>query len=109
MRIALDVRVPVRIAGIRPELMMGLMICDRVMIELFDTDIVLTSITDGKHSRGSLHYAGQAGDIRSRHMTPKDASYFLIGCEERLGVDFDIILEAAHFHLEYQPKEPFDA
>ena len=63
--------------------------------------MVVTHLTDGKHMVGSLHYTGNAGDIRlpKRHPT-------MIAQElgKRLGKDYDVVLSKDHIHIEYQPK-----
>lgn len=69
-------------------------------------ECVITSVADGKHSRGSLHYAGAAVDLRSRHLTTTEKENILADLKAKLNTDYDVILEATHFHIEYQPKEP---
>ncbi len=94
----------VRLNGIKPEMLAGLMIAQSVFA---DREMVITSVTDGKHSRGSLHYAGMAVDLRRRHLGVKDAELVLAALKDALGADFDASLESTHFHIEYQPKLPY--
>lgn len=63
-------------------------------------DLVVTSIRDGNHSPGSLHYNGNAFDIRY-----STAPIFKISELRRLlGSDFDVIPEKNHIHVEFDPK-----
>lgn len=91
--------------GIRPELMMALLVADEVWKD-FGENLVVTSINDSKHSDTSLHYAGQAADLRTRHWSPLVASDAASKLREYLGgnPDYDVIVEKTHIHLEYQPK-----
>lgn len=66
--------------------------------------IIITSGTDGKHMTGSKHYTGEAVDIRSRNMTPLQRDYFVKALQERLGLDYQVIVEKDHIHCEYDPK-----
>ena len=61
-------------------------------------DTFITSIRDGNHLSGSLHYDGLAFDIRlSKHLN------FAV-LRDILGDGFDIVFEATHIHIEYDPK-----
>ena len=93
----------VSLAGIRPEMVVGLMIIKEIFDErLFP--MTITSVTDSKHGFGSLHYVGQAVDIRTRHI-PNDQITLLANlCREALGKQFDVVKEATHLHVEFQPK-----
>jgi len=63
-------------------------------------EMVITSTYEGDHSDGSLHYADLAVDIR------KTIGCGIIGRKIRayLGKDYDVVLEATHIHIEYDPK-----
>lgn len=60
-------------------------------------DIYCTSIRDGNHSPGSMHYIGQAFDIK-----PMGVSVGKI--RAALGNDFDVVDEFNHIHVEFDPK-----
>lgn len=66
-------------------------------------EAVITSTYEGNHSPGSLHYANLAVDIR----LPSDREIrgvIAIKLKEELGPDYDVVLEANHIHIEYDPK-----
>lgn len=68
--------------------------------------LVVTSGRDGAHRPGSLHYTGNAVDIRTRDLSPaaqKDFHEYLKGLLDRLG--FDVVLERDHLHIEWDPKK----
>ena len=66
---------------------------------------VVTSLRDGKHLPTSLHYRGQAVDLRTRHLSPTQKSSFHISLYESLNpIGYDVILEKDHIHIEYDPK-----
>ena len=95
----------VRVAGIRPEVLLAIVAAERVF-EDAGADLVLTACVDGKHSVGSLHYAGQAVDIRTRDLPPESRQKLVARIRECMGEDYDVILESDHIHLEFQPKRP---
>ena len=65
---------------------------------------VCTSGTDGKHMQGSLHYKARAVDLRSRHVASDALPAIVSELKERLGKDFDVILEGDHIHVEHDVK-----
>lgn len=95
----------VRMRGIRTELVAAMLAADAACRDA-DIDCVVTSVTDGVHSRGSRHYAGAAFDLRIRELPPGGAGRLRADLADRLGGDFDVLLEDSHIHVEYDPKEP---
>ena len=93
----------VRALGIKPELLLALIIVDGVF-QKNGYEVVITSLMDGKHSRTSLHYAGCAADVRSKTIPVEDHQKLATQCRGALGKDYDFIVESNHFHLESQPK-----
>ncbi len=91
----------VQIRGIRPEIAVALSVAS-----LLRTDVVCTSVTEGKHSRGSLHYVGAACDLRTRHLAPPELASFVRNLRGALTEEFDVVAESDHIHIEFQPKEP---
>jgi hypothetical protein len=95
----------VRIAGLRPEILLAVVIAERVCAEM-GVDRVVTACVDGVHQAGSLHYCGLAVDLRSRDFRPGDVEKAIARIKQCLGADYDVVLEKDHIHLEYQPKQP---
>lgn len=65
-------------------------------------ELVITSANDGTHKDGSLHYEGQALDLRSRNLTDQVKARDML--QDELGDDYDVILELTHIHVEFDPK-----
>lgn len=71
---------------------------------------VVTSGRDGEHSEGSLHYGipgdfrERAFDIRIKDLNAVEAKQAQAALDILLGPCFDVVLEADHIHIEYQPK-----
>ena len=93
----------VRLAGIRPEILVAVMAAERAYNRA-GYELVVTSCADSKHSRGSLHYAGAAVDLRTRGVPADVIQAIVAEIRESLGADFDVVLEDTHLHVEYQPK-----
>ena len=94
----------VRVYGIRPELVLALQAAERVWMA-YGSELVVTSVSDGKHSRGSKHYSGCAADLRIWNLTSVDGAAKEL--REARGEDFDVVVEGDHVHLEYDPKAPY--
>ena len=74
----------------------------KVICQIWNEDIYITSTDEGNHIAYSKHYFGEAIDIRP----PKtDRENKINKLKERLGEDFDVIDEGDHVHVEYDPKE----
>ena len=95
----------VRITGIRTEILLAAVAAERVYEEA-GHDFTITACVDGKHMAGSLHYAGQAIDVRTRDIALADVQKLLARIKMCLGDDFDVLLEVDHIHIEFQPKQP---
>ena len=95
----------VKIMGVKPELAFVMPIIDDIVMcyDLLE-GLVITSVTDGKHGKGSRHYIGHAIDIRTRNMTRPTPKECVKELKTALGSDFDVVLEKDHIHLEYDPK-----
>lgn len=93
----------ISLQSLSPQIVLALIIVDQVMKQC-GQEAVITSLNDARHSKTSLHYSGNAVDIRSRNFSQPDSVLAL--CKDALGNsnDIDIILESDHFHMEYQPK-----
>ena len=75
-------------------------------------EAVISSTDEGTHSPGSLHYAGLAVDVSlpGVHVSTAGVTKELIEpifkqlksrLDDRL---YDVVLEADHYHIEYDPK-----
>jgi hypothetical protein len=122
----------VKLEGIAAELVAGLITAAGVYQRYGLDECVVTSITDGKHRTGSLHYIGRAADLRTRSFdmvvtfgrlgNPKpeptlvelDAFKHAVASTLRRSLpdDFDVIYEPTdstigrveHIHIEFDPK-----
>lgn len=93
----------VRVFGVRPELTLAIIAVNSVY-EAEGYDLVITSVTEGKHSRASLHYAGQAFDCRIWGIPELKLQEFVRILQQALTDEFDVVLEKDHIHIEFQPK-----
>lgn len=96
----------VRLGGLKPEALYAITATERCLSEHSVRDTVITSISDGRHMPGSLHYIGHAFDFRRRDLTPELVDAIVKDLAEALGEDFDVVLKPTHVHVEYQPKRP---
>jgi len=99
----------------RPELVLAIIAISQTLGDDAD-QWYITSVTDGRHMRGSLHYVGAAIDIgpgpaarRTDYATIRDDTL------ARLTTEYQIILEhhaddtLSHLHIEYQPQRPLNS
>ncbi len=98
--IYIGIKHDVDLAGIRPEMVAGLLVIASVFMR-YDCNLTITCVRDGTHKRGSLHYVGQAIDIRR----PYDLPEIKDELQRTLGPQFDVVEEINHIHIEFQPKE----
>ncbi|MCP3977223.1 MAG: hypothetical protein GY720_22265 [bacterium] len=100
----------VKINGAKPELLFGLLICQRVYEE-HGVELRVTSICEGRHKRASAHYTGRGADLGTKSEANGQQygqslkAEITAGLKEDLGSEFDVILERDHIHVEYDPKE----
>lgn len=89
-----------RLRGVAPELVLAVVACERVYAK-HGYELVVTSVTDGDHKPGSLHHIGCAVDLR---LPPTDPPAMVAALRNALGIEFDVVLEKDHIHVEYDPK-----
>jgi hypothetical protein len=98
----------VKLRNLSPQMVLAALICVFTWIEVFPSGPTLrfTSGSEGQHSFGSLHYAGNALDIGLKEVSPISGSRYYIHqkLKSALGSEFDVVLKATHIHIEYQPK-----
>ena len=90
--------------SIKPELLLALIVADGVYTK-HGQELVVTSLNDGKHSKTSLHYCGFGADLRTRYFKNQAAKANVTkAIRLRLGIDYDVIVEKDHIHIEFQPR-----
>ena len=94
------VKAGVDISRLKPEIRKILGTIDLIIWGIEKREMVITSTYEGSHCACSLHYANLAVDVRRSF--DNNSSYEEI--KERLGKDYDVILERTHIHIEYDPK-----
>lgn len=97
----------VEIGGVQPETVLALTMCNEVFKEK-GYDTYITSLVDGKHGKGSKHYIGFAFDLRTKHLQGGYLGSLALKITDTikkvLGINFDVVLEKNHIHVEYDPK-----
>ena len=92
----------VDLRGLTPQMAIAYIIACRCYGQY---DCVITSASDGKHGPNSLHYNGQALDLRTRHINGQGLQLVVDKLKEALGSQFDVVLESDHIHVEFDPKD----
>lgn len=69
-------------------------------------ELLITAINDGKHLPKSKHYTGEAFDCRTSHINPEHRVPIRDQIAAALGPSYDVILEADHLHIEFDPQTP---
>lgn len=101
----LQLKKGVILTGVRSEILFIIYQIQKYFEEhLPKKDFVITSLTDGKHMKGSLHYKGLALDMRSRDFYMKEAGDFFYWFVSNYDKEYDLVVEKDHFHIEYDPK-----
>jgi len=78
---------------------------DRVFNNIVNRDAIVTYTTNGRHSANSLHYSGNAVDLRTRDMTEEQRQQAVEDLRNELGDDYDVVDEGDHIHVEYDPPQ----
>ena len=66
--------------------------------------MTITSANDGLHKKNSKHYKNEAIDIRTRDMSEQNKVLTKVWIKKWLGMNYDVVLESDHIHIEYDPK-----
>ena len=99
----------VQINGVQPEIVLAIMVAKSIW-EKRGYEYTVTSITDGKHSPNSLHYAGLAFDSRTwaddkgNQLSIDEKEALAIELSKALGPDWDVVVESTHIHTELDLK-----
>lgn len=100
----------VRAYQIAPQVFAALAKADGIWISLGAAELVVTSLNDGSHSTGSLHYKGLAADLRTHNLpSPQARVEAWRRLKAALGSAYDVLHEHVgtpneHVHLEYDPQ-----
>lgn len=97
----------VKVSSIQPAVLLAL-VAAQEEYQKHNTELVITSADDSHHASTSLHYSGNAVDLRTRTLpNPRiDGQQIANTLDEKLGRDYDVIFEGDHIHIEYQPRRP---
>ncbi len=71
-------------------------------------DLVVTSMNDSVHMRGSLHYSDQAVDFRTHDLSHDVVREWAKVASRRLGPAYQLIIEKDHLHVEFDPGHAGD-
>lgn len=97
----------VKVGGIQPEILLAVIIGNSLFDSLHIPFIVTSGLDSSVHMTTSLHYKGQAIDIRLPSFynpTPNLDSNLTDSLRNALGEGYDVVLEKDHIHIEYDPK-----
>ena len=94
------IKAGVDISRLRPEIRKKLNEIARRVWDIEHEELVITSTYEGNHSEGSLHYADLAVDIRRE----EDGQHVRDELRDKLGMNYDVVLESNHIHIEHDPK-----
>lgn len=83
--------------GLSPQILVALMVAESVYRD-HGQEMIFTCGLDGGHKAKSLHYAANAIDLTPPSQAVAD------DIRLRLNKYYDVVLEATHIHVEFQPK-----
>ena len=87
-----------------PEVVRAMKVAEELSMELTGKDIVITSVLDGIHMKSSLHYTGEAFDIRSSIYIADQIKWLCEALQRKLGHEWEAIYETTHIHVEKNRK-----
>lgn len=91
----------ISVQGLKPEMLIALMVAEETYT-FHGYSMVLTSGTEGKHSKASRHYIGMAIDLRTRYFgSPAEKRLILKDLREALGSEFVVVSHKTHFHIQF--------
>ncbi len=77
---------------------------DNIFNETAGRDGIVTFGINGTHMDDSLHYTGEAIDLRTRDLTEAQKQKILRELRDRLGPEWDVVEHDTHIHLEHDLK-----
>ena len=89
-------------ANLSTQCLLAIVVVEQVLAD-YDSNLTITSLNDAKHSETSLHYRGDAFDVRVWDVPDmtKDVAEDIRDCLNR---HWDVVVEEDHIHVEYQPR-----
>lgn len=99
---ALKFKEGVTLRGLKAETLLAMQVAVDVVKEQEGKDCIITSITDGVHTQGSVHKDGEAFDMRSFHLS--NPGKVAAALKARLPGLYDVVLETDHIHVEMDPR-----
>jgi hypothetical protein len=99
----MKVKQDVDLAGVQPEMAVAALIIYTVFLR-HGYSARVTSVRDGLHKVGSLHYRGLAMDWGIDSIPKDELTPFCAELKEALGPQFDVVQESDHIHTEFDPK-----
>ena len=100
----------VKVEQVNARLLVGLAELATVLGEEAQVNVIMvTSVNDGKHKKGSFHYTGNAVDVRCRFFKDEDIRRAVDRFNILHDAEFDLIWEDnggpnEHLHLERDPR-----
>lgn len=88
------------VQGLKPEILIALIAADRVWRD-HGKVLVITSGTDGKHSRTSRHYIGMAADLRTRYFNCTTKKLATKALRDSLGPEYKVVPHSTHLHIQF--------
>src|SRR5512143_496945 len=78
--------------GIRGEILLAIMVAEGIW-RRYDLDLMITSLYDGTHMTGSLHYKGLAVDLRTKGTNLSDRLFKDVRAALPVSL-YDVLLES---------------
>ena len=103
-KMAIKIKLGVVFKRITPEMIRVMEALTKIWEVNLLSEPTITSAADGKHMDTSLHFKDQALDIRINDIPTGQHAEILKNLKDALGLDYDVVLEKDHFHIEFQPK-----
>lgn len=101
----MQIKEGVSLLGLDSKMILAFIIADQVYSDNGINDCVLTAGVDGKHMEHSLHGKGFAIDLRTSNIQPYEKiKPISVALQAHLGIQYQVILESDHIHVEFDPK-----
>lgn len=101
----MQLKTGVNVKGLQPETLLAM-----ILVNQLRAGIVITSINDSAHMKGSRHYDGYAFDVRTHELQSDIEKDHLVGMiRQSLTQEYDVVFESRglpneHIHVEFDPK-----